>query len=70
MLDLVVLEELKRKKKIPKEWLLKDRKKEFVVNGSRKRNKNSLIGKNRITVKKNKPSLLGLGFQLRRNNIS
>ena len=37
MLDLVVLEELKRKKKIPKEWLLKDRKKEFVVNDSRKK---------------------------------
>ncbi len=37
MLDLVVLEELKRKKKIPKEWLLKDRKKEFVIKDSRKK---------------------------------
>lgn len=39
MLDLVVLEELKRKKIIPKEWLLKDRKKEFVVNSSPKKEK-------------------------------
>ena len=31
MLDLVVLKELKRKKRIPREWLLKDRKKEFVT---------------------------------------
>ena len=37
MLDLVVLEELKRKKKIPKEWLLKDRKKEFVIKDSGKK---------------------------------
>ena len=37
MLDLVVLEELKRQKKIPKEWLLKDRKKEFVIKDSRKK---------------------------------
>jgi hypothetical protein len=37
MLDLVVLEELKRKKKIPKEWLNKDRKKEFVISYSRKK---------------------------------
>lgn len=39
MLDLVVLEELKRKKKIPKEWLHKDRKKEFVIKDSRKKEK-------------------------------
>ncbi|MGB2696998.1 MAG: hypothetical protein WBD28_03955 [Candidatus Zixiibacteriota bacterium] len=39
MLDLIVLEELRRKKKIPKEWLLKDRKKEFVINDSRKKEK-------------------------------
>jgi len=37
MLDLVVLEELKRKKKIPKEWLLKDRKKDFVIKSSGKK---------------------------------
>lgn len=37
MLDLLVLKELERKKKIPKEWLLKDRKKEFIVCGSRKK---------------------------------
>jgi hypothetical protein len=39
MLDLVVLEELKRKKKITKDWLLKDRKKEFVINSSGKKEK-------------------------------
>lgn len=37
MLDLFVLKELERKKKIPKEWLLKDRKKEFIVCGSGKK---------------------------------
>lgn len=37
MLDLVVLEELKRKKKIPKDWLLKDKKREFVLNSSKKK---------------------------------
>lgn len=37
MLDLLVLKELERKKKIPKEWLLKDRKKEFIVCGPGKK---------------------------------
>jgi len=42
MLDLMVLDELKRKKKIPRQWLLKDRKKKFVTNTPRKKERKCL----------------------------
>ncbi len=34
MLDLLVLKELERKKKIPREWLLGNREREFIVKNS------------------------------------